>query len=140
MLIFFLNSEFRNRNSNFLIFQQRNLKKKNPTGIFGIENGIGILLSMRVPEIRTKNWNSQPSLCESISMPYSQPHYTKHKYLSRIHLLHRNKYTWIIPSIQPTKIEHHHGGAICRVKWHGYCELANILASTSLRWVGHGQR
>jgi hypothetical protein len=35
------------------------IQKKNPTGIFGIENGIGILLTMGVPEIGTKNWNSQ---------------------------------------------------------------------------------
>jgi hypothetical protein len=37
------------------------IQKKNPTGIFGIENRIGILLTMGVPEIGTKNWNSQPS-------------------------------------------------------------------------------
>ena len=35
--------------------------KKNPTGIFGIKNGIGILLMMGVPEIGTKNRNSHPS-------------------------------------------------------------------------------
>ncbi len=58
--IFFQNTDFRNRNSNFSIFQQRN-SKKNLTGIFGIKNGIGIPLSMGVPEIGTKNWNSQPS-------------------------------------------------------------------------------
>ncbi len=33
-----------------------------PTRISGIRNGIGILLTMGVPEIGTKNWNSQPSL------------------------------------------------------------------------------
>ncbi len=31
------------------------------TGISGIGNGIGIPLPMGVPEIRIKNWNSQPS-------------------------------------------------------------------------------
>jgi hypothetical protein len=31
-----------------------------PTLIFGIENRIEIPLTMRVPEIGTKNWNSQP--------------------------------------------------------------------------------
>jgi hypothetical protein len=34
--------------------------KKNPTGIFGIENGIGVPLTMGVPEIGTKNRDSQP--------------------------------------------------------------------------------
>jgi hypothetical protein len=37
-------------------------QKTIPTGIFGIENGIGIPLTMGVPEIGTKNQNSQPSL------------------------------------------------------------------------------
>jgi hypothetical protein len=37
-------------------------QKKNSTGIFGIENGIGIPLPMGVPEIGTENWNSQPRL------------------------------------------------------------------------------
>ncbi len=58
---FFWNSEFWNRNSDFSAFQQQN-SKKNPTGIFGIKNIIKILLPMGVPEIRTKDWNSQPSL------------------------------------------------------------------------------
>jgi hypothetical protein len=35
--------------------------KKNPTGISRIKNGVRILLPMGVPEIGTKNWNSQPS-------------------------------------------------------------------------------
>jgi hypothetical protein len=34
--------------------------KKNPTGISGIENGIGIPLPMGVPEIGTKNWDFHP--------------------------------------------------------------------------------
>jgi hypothetical protein len=34
--------------------------KKNPTGISGIKNGIGIPLPMGVPEMGTKNQNSQP--------------------------------------------------------------------------------
>jgi hypothetical protein len=38
------------------------MSKKNPTGIFGIENGIEIPLTMGVPEIGTKNWNSQPRI------------------------------------------------------------------------------
>ncbi len=38
------------------------IQKKNPTGIFGIENRIGILLTMGVPEIGTKHQNSQPSI------------------------------------------------------------------------------
>jgi hypothetical protein len=45
----------------FLNFSTAEFKKKNPTGIFGIENEIGILLPMGVPEIGAKNWNSQPS-------------------------------------------------------------------------------
>jgi hypothetical protein len=51
-----------NRNSNFLTLQTSEFQKKNPAGIFGIENGIGIPLTMGVPEIGTKNWNSQPRL------------------------------------------------------------------------------
>ncbi len=47
-----------NRNSDFMTLQTSELKKKNPTGIFGIEHGIGILLTMVVPEIGTENWNS----------------------------------------------------------------------------------
>ncbi len=34
--------------------------KKIPTGISGIKNGIGIPLLMGVPEMGTKNQNSQP--------------------------------------------------------------------------------
>jgi hypothetical protein len=52
---------FANCNSSFLTFQTSELQKINPTGISGIENEIGIPLLMGVPEIRTKNWNSQPS-------------------------------------------------------------------------------
>ncbi len=37
------------------------ISKKNPIGIFGIKNRIGIPLTMGVPEIRTNNRNSQPS-------------------------------------------------------------------------------
>ncbi len=51
-----------NRNSDFLTLQKSEFQKQNPTGIFRIVNGIGILSPMGVPEIRTKNWNSQPSL------------------------------------------------------------------------------
>ncbi len=55
------NSEFQNRNSNFLTLQTSGLKKYFPTRIFGIKNRIGIPLTMGVPEIGTKNRNSQPS-------------------------------------------------------------------------------
>ena len=55
-------SNFANRNSNFLTLQTLEFQKKNSTGIFGIKNGISIPLTMGVPEIGTKNWNSQPSL------------------------------------------------------------------------------
>jgi hypothetical protein len=41
-------------------FFNSGIQKKNSTRIFGIENGIGIPLPMGVPEIRTKNQNSQP--------------------------------------------------------------------------------
>jgi hypothetical protein len=34
--------------------------KKNPTGVSRIKTGIRILLPVGVPEIGTKNWNSQP--------------------------------------------------------------------------------
>jgi hypothetical protein len=50
-----------NQNSNFLTLQTSEFQKTFPTGIFGIKNGIGIPLTMGVPEIGTKNWNSQPS-------------------------------------------------------------------------------
>ncbi len=50
-----------NRNSNFLTLQTSEFQKKNPTGIFGIKNWIGIPLTMEVPEIGTTNQNSQPS-------------------------------------------------------------------------------
>jgi hypothetical protein len=46
-------------------------RKKIPTGIFGIENRIGIPLPMGVPEIGTKNWNSQPS--NKAKLYYLQP-------------------------------------------------------------------
>ncbi len=42
-------------------FFNSEIHKKILTGIFGIENGIGIPLPMGVPEIGTKNWNPQPS-------------------------------------------------------------------------------
>jgi hypothetical protein len=48
------------RNSNFLTLQTSEFQNKIPTGIFGIENGIGNPLTMGVPEIGTKNQNSQP--------------------------------------------------------------------------------
>ncbi len=50
-----------NRNSDFLALQKLEFQRKIPTGIFGIVNGIGIPPLMGVPEIGTKNWNSQPS-------------------------------------------------------------------------------
>ncbi len=64
---FFRNSEFWNLNYNLSIFQQQNSKRKKPTRISRIKIGIGILLLMGVPEIGTKNWNSQP---RSTSCPY----------------------------------------------------------------------
>jgi hypothetical protein len=45
----------------FVDFSTAEFKKIFLTGIFGIENGVGILLWMGFPEIGTKNWNSQPS-------------------------------------------------------------------------------
>jgi hypothetical protein len=57
-------SEFRISESEFrfLDFSTAEFKIKIQTGIFGIENGIGILLPMGVPEIGTENQSSQPSL------------------------------------------------------------------------------
>ncbi len=52
-----LESEFQ-----FLDFSTAEFEKKNPTGIFGIKNGIVIPLPMGVLEIGTKNWNSQSSV------------------------------------------------------------------------------
>jgi hypothetical protein len=54
-----------NRNSDFLTLQTLEFQTKILTGIFGIEYGIRILLTMGVPEIGTENWNSQPSNQES---------------------------------------------------------------------------
>jgi hypothetical protein len=42
-------------------FSTAEFEKNFPTGIFGIKNRIGILLPIGVPEIGTKNLNSQPS-------------------------------------------------------------------------------
>ncbi len=52
---------FANWNSDFLTFQKTEFQKI-LAGIFGIRNGIEIPLPMGVPEIRTKNWNSQPRM------------------------------------------------------------------------------
>ncbi len=54
-------------------FFNSGIQKKNPTGIFGIKNGNGIPLPMGIPEIRTKNWNSQPRECHC-SMWCIPPH------------------------------------------------------------------
>jgi hypothetical protein len=60
-LMRYQNSEIRNRNSDFLTLQTSEFKKYVLTRILGTENGIGILLTMGVPEIGTENQNSQPS-------------------------------------------------------------------------------
>jgi hypothetical protein len=49
-----------NLNSNFLTLQTLEFQKNISTGIFGIKNRLGIPLTMGVPEIGTKNQNSQP--------------------------------------------------------------------------------
>ncbi len=41
-------------------FFNSGIKKKIPTRIFGIKNRIRVPLPIGVPEIGTKNWNSQP--------------------------------------------------------------------------------
>jgi hypothetical protein len=43
-------------------FFNSGIQKKITTGIFGIKNKIEILLPMGVPEIGTKNRNSQPRI------------------------------------------------------------------------------
>ncbi len=48
-----------NQNSDFLTLQKLEFQKTIPTGIFGIGNRSKIPPWMGVPEIRTKNWNSQ---------------------------------------------------------------------------------
>jgi hypothetical protein len=71
----FCKSEFQ-----FSDFPDIGISKK--TGIFGIKNGIGIPLLLGVPEIRTKNWNSQPSLASYILWMCPllwQDHFTLHK-------------------------------------------------------------
>jgi hypothetical protein len=50
-----------NQNSDFLTLKTSEFQNKIPTGIFGIEHRIGILLMMGVPEIGNVNRNSQPS-------------------------------------------------------------------------------
>jgi hypothetical protein len=52
-----------NQNYNFLTFQASEFQKIIQTRIYGIKNGIGILLTMGVPEIGTKNRNSQGRVC-----------------------------------------------------------------------------
>ncbi len=61
-LRFFFFSEFGILESEFwfLHFSTAEFENNFPTGIFGIENGIGIPLPMGVPEIGTENRNSQP--------------------------------------------------------------------------------
>jgi hypothetical protein len=61
---FFLEFQISELEFRFLDFSTVEFKNKNPTGIFGIENGIRIPLPMGVPEIGTKNWNSQPWLTQ----------------------------------------------------------------------------
>ncbi len=61
-LMRYRNYKFQNRNSDFLTLQTSEFKKYFPTRIFGIKNGIRIPLAMGVPEIVTKNQNSQPRL------------------------------------------------------------------------------
>jgi hypothetical protein len=58
-----------NRKSNFLALQKSEFQKKNPTGIFGIINRIGIPPLMGVPEIGTKNRNSHPSCHDPHPIP-----------------------------------------------------------------------
>jgi hypothetical protein len=55
-----------NQNSNFLTLQTSEFQKKHPTRIFEIKHGIGILLTMGVPEIGTENQNSQPRDTETV--------------------------------------------------------------------------
>ncbi len=62
------NSKLWNRNSNFLTLQTLEFKKYFPTGIFGIKNGIWILLTMGVPEIGTKNWNSHSRIKSAVCL------------------------------------------------------------------------
>ncbi len=50
-------------------FSTAEFSKKNPTRIHGNWNEVGILLPMGVPEIRTKNQNSQPRFKQTL---YSQ--------------------------------------------------------------------
>jgi hypothetical protein len=65
--IFFGIPNFSDSEFQFLIFLTAEFEKNFPTGIFGIENGIGIPLAMGVPEIGTENWNSQPSTVDDES-------------------------------------------------------------------------
>jgi hypothetical protein len=51
-------------------FFNSGIQKKNLTGIFGTKNGIGIPFQMGVPEIGTKNWNSQPSRLSQGQRPW----------------------------------------------------------------------
>jgi hypothetical protein len=53
------NSEYCKSEFQFSDSPDIRISKKNPVGIFGIKNRIGILLLMGVPEIGTKNWNSK---------------------------------------------------------------------------------
>ncbi len=64
-------SKFWNQDSNFLTLQTSEFKNYYLTRIFGIKNGIGIPLTMGVPEIRTINWNSQPRSASALASAVS---------------------------------------------------------------------
>jgi hypothetical protein len=53
-------SKYRKSELQFSYSPDIGISKKNPTGVFGIKNVIGIPLTMGVPEMGTKNRNSQP--------------------------------------------------------------------------------
>ncbi len=66
--LFFSEFQISESEFQFLNFSTAEFEKNFPTGIFGIENRMGIPLPMGVPEIRTKNWNSQPSYILTVTI------------------------------------------------------------------------
>jgi hypothetical protein len=72
LCLFFSEFQISELEFQFLDFSKAEFEKKNPTGIFGIKNRIGIPLPMGVPEIGTENWNSQPSLYQLPNTSYQK--------------------------------------------------------------------
>ncbi len=90
-------------------FFNSGIEKINPTVIFGIKNGSGIPLSMGVPEIGTKNWNSQPSFVGKPFKARELLSFWRETPQARQHLLWTDQQ----PTADDIKYSRH------RARWHG---------------------